>query len=103
MSKLTEEVKAQIRELHGAGMPVKEIAEEVGFSHVSVRKVIKDSAAQDTEETTAPEWMQHVTPLHLEKQRLEQEIEQKKEALDAARQEYRNFLATVRQLGEDML
>lgn len=43
-------------------------------------------------------WMTHITPLHEQKRALEAEIARRQEALDEARQEYRNFLATVRQL-----
>ena len=53
---------------------------------------------QHAEMTT---WMEHVTPLHQHKLRLEAEISAKQEALDKAKQEYRNFLATVKQLMED--
>ena len=44
------------------------------------------------------DWMQHITPLHQQKQMLEQVIEHKQAELDRARQEYRDFLATLEQL-----
>lgn len=46
-------------------------------------------------------WMEYVTPLHKHKQELEDVIEHKQAELDAARQEYRDFLATLKQLMED--
>lgn len=47
------------------------------------------------------DWMQHITPLHQRKQELENTIEHKQAELDKARQEYRDFLATLRQLMEE--
>lgn len=46
-------------------------------------------------------WLEHVTPLHQHKMRLETEITKRQEELDKAKQEYNNFLATVRKLMED--
>jgi prefoldin subunit 5 len=45
--------------------------------------------------------MDHITPLHQRKQELENAIEHKQVELDKARQEYRDFLATLRQLMEE--
>lgn len=61
-------------------------------------EVMRLNRQQHAEMTT---WMEHVTPLHQHKLRLEAEISAKQEALDKAKQEYRNFLATVKQLMED--
>lgn len=47
------------------------------------------------------DWMQHITPLHQRKQELENAIEHRQAELDKARQEYRDFLATLRQLMEE--
>lgn len=47
------------------------------------------------------DWMDHITPLHQRKQELENAIEHKQVELDKARQEYRDFLATLRQLMEE--
>lgn len=47
------------------------------------------------------DWMDHITPLHQRKQELENAIEHKQVELDKARQEYRDFLATLKQLMEE--
>ena len=46
-------------------------------------------------------WMEHVTPLHKHKQSLEEKVKHKQAELDAAKQELRDFTATLRQLMED--
>jgi transposase len=48
------------------------------------------------------DWMDHITPLHQRKQELENAIEHKQAELDKARQEYRDFLATLKQLMEEV-
>lgn len=47
------------------------------------------------------DWMDHITPIHQRKQELENAIEHKQVELDRARQEYRDFLATLKQLLEE--
>lgn len=47
------------------------------------------------------DWMEHVKPLHQHKQELEQRVEHKQAELDKAKQELRDFTATLRQLMED--
>lgn len=47
------------------------------------------------------DWMDHITPLHKHRQELELAIEHKQAELDAAKQELRDFLATLRQLMEE--
>lgn len=47
-------------------------------------------------------WMEHITPLHKYKSELESDIERKQAELDKAKQAYRDFLATLKQLMEDM-
>ncbi len=44
------------------------------------------------------DWMEHVKVLNQRKREFEQKIEHKQAELDAARQEYRDFLATLEQL-----
>lgn len=44
------------------------------------------------------DWMEHVKPLHQHKQELEQRVEHKQAELDAAKQELRDFTATLEQL-----
>lgn len=47
------------------------------------------------------DWMEHVKPLHQHKMELEQKVEHKQAELDKAKQELRDFTATLRQLMED--
>lgn len=47
------------------------------------------------------DWTEHVKVLNQRKREFEQKIEHKQAELDAARQEYRDFLATLRQLLEE--
>ena len=47
------------------------------------------------------DWMAHITPLHQRKMELENAVEHKQVELDKARQELRDFLATLRQLMEE--
>ena len=49
------------------------------------------------------DWMDHITPIHQRKQELEHAIEHKQAELDKARQEYRDFLATLKQLMEESI
>lgn len=46
------------------------------------------------------DWMDHITPIHQRKMELENSIEHKQVELEKAKQEYRDFLATLRQLLE---
>lgn len=120
--KVDEKVRAKVLEMYNSDqkMTYKQIASELGLSAWTVGNIIKlDKCSigaendeldrrhaevmclnrqQHAEMTT---WMQHVTPLHQHKLRLEAEIATKQEALDKAKQEYRNFLATVKRLMED--
>lgn len=47
------------------------------------------------------DWMEHVKPLHQRKAELERAIEHKQAELEKAKQEYRDFLATLKQLLEE--
>ena len=47
------------------------------------------------------DWMDHITPIHQRKMALENAIEHKQAELEKAKQEYRDFLATLRQLLEE--
>lgn len=47
------------------------------------------------------DWMAHVKPLNAHKRELELKVEHKQAELEAARQELRDFTATLRQLMED--
>lgn len=59
-------------------------------------------AAQNAERhPRTSDWMDHITPIHQRKMELENAVEHKQVELDKARQEYRDFLATLRQLMEE--
>lgn len=47
------------------------------------------------------DWMDHITPLHQRKMELENAVEHRQVELEKAKQEYRDFLATLRQLMEE--
>ena len=64
----------------------------------AVHEAVMQKKRQEHEEMTT--WMEHVTPLHQHKQRLEAEITAKQAELDKAKQEYRNFIATLEKLTE---
>ena len=49
------------------------------------------------------DWMDHITPIHQRKMELENAIEHKRAELEKAKQEYRDFLATLRQLLEESI
>lgn len=53
------------------------------------------------EHDAATTWMEHITPLHQQKQALERRIAERQAELDKAREEYRNFLATLEQLTKE--
>ena len=57
-------------------------------------------AAKDPHPRTT-DWMAHITPLHKHKMELERKVEHKQAELDKARQELRDFTATLRKLMED--
>lgn len=46
------------------------------------------------------DWMEHVKPIHAHKRELELAVEHKQAELEAAKQELRDFTATLRQLME---
>lgn len=120
--KVDEKIRAKILEMYNSDqkMTYKQIASELGLSAWTVGNIVKldkckvgidndeldrkhayvmEQRRKEHEEMTT--WMEHVTPLHQHKQRLEAEIAAKQEALEKSKQEYRNFLATVKQLMED--
>lgn len=101
------ETRAKIVEMYLADDSVtyKEIGEQFGINQNTISKIIKkeleagngivpDRRAKDPENP----WMQHVTPLHKHRQELERRVEHKQAELDAAKQELRDFTATLEQL-----
>lgn len=113
--------------LENDGATYKEIGEQFGINQYTISKIIKNElqagngvkpdrrangeltddelvrrhdaviAAKDPHPRTT-DWMQHVTPLHKHKQELERRVEHKQAELDKARQELRDFTATLEQL-----
>lgn len=57
-------------------------------------------AAKDPHPRTL-DWMEHIKPLHKHKMELEQTVERKRLELEKAKQELRDFTATLKQLMED--
>lgn len=94
--------------LSDESMQFKEIAKEFGVSASFASRVIHDelkagNGIKPDRRQKDPEnqWMQYVTPLHKHKQELERRVEHKQAELDAAKQELRDFMATMKQLMED--
>lgn len=107
MARISAEKRAAIvaAYLENDGATYKEIGEQFGINHNTISKVIKtelqsgngvvpDRRAKDPENP----WMQYVTPLHKHKMELEQKVEHKQAELDKAKQELRDFTATLEQL-----
>ena len=113
--------------LENEGMPYRTVAKRFGISTESARRIIKEElesgAGIKPDRRAKPEpptdseldrihedkmdkhprtsdWMQHITPLHKHKQALELAVEHKQAELDKAKQELRDFTATLRQLME---
>lgn len=116
--------------LENDGATYKEIGEQFGVDQYTISKIIKKEleagngikpdrrvngeltddaldqrhgdviAAMDPHPMTL-DWMDHVKPLHKHKQELEQRVEHKRAELDKAKQELRDFTATLRKLMED--
>ena len=94
--------------LENDGATYKEIGEQFGINQNTISKIIRtelqagngikpDRRAKESENP----WMQFITPLHKHKQELERRVEHKQAELDAAKQELRDFTATLKQLMED--
>lgn len=119
--KIDDEKRQKILELHKAGgVTQAALAKRFGVSTWTIGNIINTEKLRDgismeeldkkhadvmackrQEHAEMTTWMEHVTPLHQHKMRLEAEIAKRQEALDKAKQEYKNFLATVKQLMED--
>ena len=117
--------------LENDGATYKDIAKKVGVNHCTISKIIRaelqagngvkpdrrkvlpvvelDEAELDEKHVEAlkaqhprtSDWMEHVKPLHQHKMELEQKVEHKQAELDKAKQELRDFTATLRKLMED--
>lgn len=112
--------------LENEGMTYEKVAKRFGVATESARKIINEELQSGTgikpdrragtiklpdgieferEELEAQhprtsDWMKHVKPLNAHKQALELAVEHKQAELDAAKQELRDFTATLRQLME---
>ena len=77
---------------------------QITISHIVKRELQAGNGIVPDRRAREPEnpWMQYITPLHQRKQELEQKVEHKQAELDKAKQELRDFTATLKQLMEDM-
>ena len=126
--RIDAETRAKIVQtyLENEGMTYAKVAKRFGVATESARKVINEELQSGTgikpdrraetiklpdgieferEELEAQhprtsDWMKHVKPLNAHKRELELAIEHKQAELDAAKQELRDFTATLRQLME---
>lgn len=107
MPRISAEKRAKIvaAYLENDGATYKEIGERFGINQNTISKIIKaeleaGNGIKPDRRAKVPEspWMQYVKPLHQHKKELEQRVEHKQAELDAARQELRDFTATLRQL-----
>ncbi len=129
MARISAEKRAAIvaAYLENDGATYKEICEQFGINHNTISKIIRtelqagngikpdrrvngeltdDELERRHEENMkehprTSDWMAHVTPLHKHKMELEQRVEHKQAELEKAKQELRDFTATIRQLMED--
>lgn len=108
--RIDAETRQQIAQtyLENEGMTYAKVAKRFGVVTETARRIIKEELEAGTgikpdrrkEPELPPDWMQHVTPLHKHKQALELAVEHKQAELDKAKQELRDFTATLRQLME---
>lgn len=107
--RIDQETKAAITAayLSDDGATYAAVAAQFGISAAVASRIIQDELragagiVPDRRQSEQPEWMGHVTPLHKHKMALEQAVEHKQAELDAAKQELRDFMATLRQLMEE--
>lgn len=76
---------------------------QITISHIVKRELQAGNGIVPDRRAREPEnpWMQYITPLHKQKQALELAVEHKQAELDKAKQELRDFTATLRQLMEE--
>lgn len=126
MRKITAEQRAQIVQyyLENDGATYKDIAKKVGVNHCTISKIIRaelqagngvkpdrrartiklpdgiefEREALEAQHPRTSDWMEHVKPLNAHKRELELAIEHKQAELEMARQELRDFTATLEQL-----
>jgi transposase-like protein len=83
----------------------KQIAEKFGVLAAYVSRIIHEelkagNGIKPDRRAKEPEnpWMAYITPLHKRKMELEQKVEHRQAELEKAKQELRDFTATIRQL-----
>lgn len=91
--------------LADGGTSIAAVAAQFGMSYTSARRIINEELRAGNgvkpdrrPKPVEPPYMEHITPLHKHRQALEQAVEHKQAELDAAKQELRDFTATLRQL-----
>ena len=108
--RIDAETRAAIAQMYldNDGMEMKEIAKHFNVSYGFARSVINEELQAGKgikpDRRAMPEtvdWMEHVTPLHQHKRELELKVEHKQAELEAAKQELRDFTATLKKLMED--
>ena len=108
--RIDAETRAAMVEMYlsDEGIRYKDIAAKfdlsVGFVSRTIKKELEaGNGIKPDRRKKEPEnpWMKYVTPLHQHKMELELAVEHKQAELDAAKQELRDFTATLRQLMED--
>ena len=117
--------------LENDGATYKEIGERFGINHNTISKIIRaelqagngvkpdrrkvlpvvelDKAELDEKHREALkaqhprtlDWMEHIKPLNARKRELEENVRHKQAELEKAKQELRDFTATLKQLMED--
>lgn len=112
MARISAEKKAEIVRyyLENDGATYKDIGKHFGINHNTISKIIRaelqaGNGIKPDRRAKVPEspWMQYVTPLHKHRQELERRVEHKQAELDKAKQELRDFTATLKQLMEDTI
>lgn len=110
MPRISAEKRAEIvaAYLENDGATYKEIGAMFGINHITVGKIIREEVRSGNgikpdrrAKPEPPDYMQYVTPLVQRKHELEQKVEHKQVELEKAKQELRDFTATLRQLMED--
>ena len=75
-------------------------SEGISEAEMDKRHAERMAEKAKAEHPRTSDWMDHITPLHQRKMELENAIEHKQAELEKAKQELRDFLATLRQLME---
>lgn len=129
MRRTTAEQRAQIVQtyLEHPGTKYRDIAPKFGVSEVTIGKIIRaelqagngikpdrrvgtiklpdgiefEREALESQHPRTSDWMEHIKPLNQHKRELEEKVRHKQAELEAAKQELRDFTATLKKLTED--